>query len=199
MEPKLERTMSVPFDTVVTIPLGVTLARERVDSPWQDHIWRAVSVFLDAAAVTEWRLLEQRDGYEHFHVATLLLELHRKETPGYLANLTSADPGLYVVIRPGAATHAGTEPVHVHIVTASAHDVEAYGHLGEEIIGKVAFPEPVLELLEAFIAFHHVDTGFKKRKRREHHEAEAHQFGQEPIHVLRERMRKAGRTPEGEA
>ncbi len=191
--------MSVPFDNIVNIPLGVTIAREAVTSVWQDHIWRPVSVFLDAEPISQWRLLETRPGYEHFHVATLMLELHRKETPGYIANLTSADPGLYVVIRPGAETTDGTEPVHVHIITASPHDVEAYGHLGDEVIGKVALPEAVLDVLEAFIAHHHVEAGFKKRKRKEHHKAEDHQFGQEPIHVLRERMRKAGQEPSDKA
>jgi Protein of unknown function (DUF3305) len=191
----MDPTMSVPFETAITLQLGVTIARESVDSPWQDHIWRPMSVFLDASPVTAWRLLEQRPGFEHFHVATLPLELHRKETPGYIANLTSSDPGIYLVIRHGSDTPDGTEPVHVHMITASAHDVEAYGHMGEEIIGKVAFPEPVLELLEAFIAHHHTDETFKKRRRTQHHQAEAHQFGQEPIHLLRERMRKAGLPP----
>jgi Protein of unknown function (DUF3305) len=191
--------MSVPLNSVMSLPLGVTVAREDVDSPWVDCIWRPVSVFLDAEPVTTWRLLEQRAGYQHFHVATVALELHRKETPGYIANLTGNDPGLYVVMRAGPEAVDGLEPVHVHLLTASAHDVEAYGHMGEDIIGKVAFPAPVLELLEAFIAHHHVDDTFKKRKRQQHHEAEAHQFGQEPIHILRARMAKVGRTPEGEA
>jgi Protein of unknown function (DUF3305) len=179
----------------LSIPLGVTIARETIENPWQDHIWRAVSVFTGAEPVDRWRMLEQRPGYEHFHAATLPLELHRKETPGYIANLLSDTPGIYVIIRNGAALHDGLEPVHVALITASAHDVEAYGHLGEEVIGTVAMPEAVRELLEAFIDAHHVDEPFKKRKRRPHLVAAEHQFGQEPIHVLRERMRKAGSEP----
>jgi hypothetical protein len=190
--------MDHAMDNVITVPLGVTIARETIDSPWADHIWRPISVFLDASDISSWRLLETRPGFEHYHVATLPLELHRKETPGYIANLTSDNPGLNVIIRQGAATTDGTEPVHVHLITASAHDVEAYGHLGVEIIGKVAFPEPVLELLEAFIDFHHKDEKFKKRKRNEHHVVEEHKFGQEPIDVLRARMAKVGLKPEGE-
>jgi hypothetical protein len=188
-----------PLDNVITISLGVTIAKQAVDSPWADHTWRAVSVFVGADPLTSWRLLERREGYEHYHVATVPLELHRKETPGYIANLTSGNPGLYVIIRPGGATSESTDPVHIALVTASAHDVEAYGHLGEEVIGQVAFPEDVRALLEAFIDAHHQDEVFHKRQRREHHVAEEHKFGQEPIHVLRARMAKAGVKPEGEA
>ena len=183
--------MSVDPPKIISIPLGVTIAREAIDNPWQDHIWRPVSVFLDAAPLTAWRLLEQRTGYEHFHVATLPLELHRKETPGYLANLTSDAPGIYVVIRPGAAEHDGAEPVHIPLITASAHDVEVFGHLGEEVVGRVAIPDAVQELLEAFIDAHHVEEPFRKRRRVPHVREEAHQFGQEPLHILRERMARA--------
>jgi Protein of unknown function (DUF3305) len=179
----------------ISITLGVTIAREKFDNPWQDHIWRAVSVFLDAEPVEAWRTLEQRPGYDHFHVATLPLDLHRKETPGYIANLSGDDPGIFVVIRQGPAVHEGPEPVHVALITASAHDVEAYGHLGEEVIGRVAMPDAVRELLEAFIDAHHTEEPFRKRKRKPHLVAEDHQFGQEPIHVLRERMRKVGGEP----
>lgn len=180
--------MSPDLPKVISIPLGVTIAREAIDNPWQDHIWRPVSVFLDAAPVTAWRLLEQRPGYEHFHVATLPLEFHRKETAGYIANLTSAEPGIYVIIRPGAAEHDGREPVHIPLITASAHDVEVFGHLGEEVVGRVAMPDVVREVLEAFIDAHHVEEPFRKRKRVPHLRQEEHQFGQEPLHVLRERM-----------
>lgn len=183
--------MSSEHPKVISIPLGVTIAREAINNPWQDHIWRPVSVFLDAETVTTWRLLEHRPGYEHFHVATLPLELHRKETAGYIANLTSDAPGIYVVIRPGAAEHDGTELVHVPLITASAHDVEVFGHLGEEVVGRVAMPDAVRELLEAFIDAHHVDEPFRKRRRVPHVRDEEHQFGQEPLHVLRERMSRA--------
>ncbi len=175
----------------ISIALGVTIAREAFDNPWQDHVWRAVSVFLDAEPVETWRVLEQRPGYDHYHVATLPLELHRKETPGYLANLMGEQPGIYVIIRPGPSIHDGPEPVHVALITASAHDVEAYGHLGEEVIGCVAIPAAVRELIEAFVDAHHVEETFRKRKRKPHMVEDDHQFGQEPIHVLRDRMRKA--------
>jgi Protein of unknown function (DUF3305) len=174
---------------VVNIMLGVVAAREAVVSPWQDHIWRAVSVFLDPPPLSDgWRELRRGETFVHSHIANLELELHRKETPGYIANLLSGTPSVYVVLREGAA-NGGPEPIHAHLLTASAHDVEAYGHTPADIIGQVAMPEPLLELLEAFIATHHVDEKFVKRRRQEHHVEEEHKFGQEPVHEVRERMR----------
>ena len=55
-------------------------------------------------------------------------------------------------------------------------------------------PRPLIELLEAFVAEHHVEEPFVKRQREADHRAEEHKFGQEPIEVLRQR--KAGRVRE---
>ena len=174
---------------VVNVALGVVAAREAVDSPWQDHCWRAVSVFLDPPPLTDgWRELRRGERFVHYHIANLNLELHRRETAGYIANLSCEAPSIYVILREGAE-NGGEEPIHAHLLTASAHDVEAYGHTPADIIGEVAMPEPLLELVEAFIATHHVEEKFVKRQRQQHHVEDEHKFGQEPVHEVRERMR----------
>ncbi len=58
-------------------------------------------------------------------------------------------------------------------------------------------PAPLVELVNEFIAVHHVEEPFVKRQRQKHHVADEHKFGQEPVHVLRERMR--ARRGSGEA
>ena len=57
-------------------------------------------------------------------------------------------------------------------------------------------PDALIELLEAFVAEHHVEEPFVKRQRQKHHRAEEHKFGQEPIEVLRQRA--AGRRARNE-
>ena len=79
-------------------------------------------------------------------------------------------------------------PLRVAVVTASPYDAEVYGYDGSEIVGTVAMPAPLIELLEAFVAEHHTEEPFVKRQRRKHHQAEEHKFGQEPIEVLRKRQ-----------
>jgi hypothetical protein len=173
------------MDRALSIPLGVVIARERIDHPWQEYAWRPVSVFLNAPEVGEWRELRRDAGATHYHAATLPLELHAKETLGYRANLAEATPSVYVVLREGGP---GGVPMHVALVTASPHEAEAYGQVSEEIVGAVAMPEPLVELIEAFVAEHHVEEPFIKRQRQKHHRAEEHKFGQEPIAELRRRQ-----------
>ena len=79
--------------------------------------------------------------------------------------------------------------------TASPFDVQAYGATQDEIVGRVAMPEALVKVVTAFIETHHVEETFRKRQRRPHLDEEVRQFGQEPVHVLRDRMRRAGRDP----
>lgn len=170
---------------VMSMALGVVIARERIGHPWQEYAWRPASVFLNAPEVSEWRELRRDATSIHYHAATLPLELHAKDTLGYVANLNEDEPSVYVVLREGGP--AG-EPVHVALVTVSPHEAEAYGQVSEEIVGGVAMPPALLELVEAFVAEHHVAESFIKRQRQKHHRAEEHKFGQEPIDVLRKRQ-----------
>jgi hypothetical protein len=173
------------MDRVLSIPLGVVIARERIDHPWQEYAWRPASVFLNAPEAAEWRELRRDEASVHYHAATLPLELHPKDTAGYRANLDEETPSVYVVLREGGA---GDAAVHVALITASPHEAEAYGHGSEEIVGAVAMPEPLVELVTAFVAEHHVEEPFIKRQRQKHHKAEDHKFGQEPIAELRRRQ-----------
>ena len=178
------------MERVLSIPVGVVIAHDKIDHPWQEYAWRPVSVFLNASEVTQWRELRRGPGFVHYHAATLPVELHPKETLGYQANLDTGQPLVYVVLLEGPGVEGGSEPMHVHVVTASPYDAEVYGHTSEEIVGGVVMPEPLVELMEAFVAEHHVQEPFVKRQRQKHHKAEEHQFGQEPIDILRDRRRQ---------
>lgn len=180
-----------------SIPLGVVVAREKSDNPWQEYTWRPISVFLNAPQITQWRELHRGRESAHYHAATLPLELHPKETAGYKANLDEDSPCVYVLLRP--RSDGGDPPVEVAHVTVSGHEAAAYGYVMEEIVANVAMPQSLLEALKAFVAEHHVDQPFVKRQRQKHHREEEHTFGQEPLVVLRERMRKiAGGEPRDE-
>jgi hypothetical protein len=174
----------------LSIPVGVVIAREKVDSAWQAYAWRLLDVFLNAPEITQWRELRRGADFVHYHAATLPLELHPKETLGYRANLDEETPCVYVVLR--QRPDGDDPPIDVALVTASGYEAEAYGLVMEETVANIAMPQPLLEVLEAYVAEHHVEEPFVKRQRLKHHRAEVHNFGQEPIGVLRERMRKIG-------
>jgi hypothetical protein len=177
------------MDRVLSIPLGVVIAHEKIDHPWQEYAWRPVSVFLNAPEIEDWRELRRDATATHYHAATLPLELHPKETIGYVANLDAGEPLVYVVLREGGDSG---KPIDVAVVTASPYDAEVYGYDSSEIVDTVAMPAPLIELLEAFVAEHHVEEPFVKRQRQRHHRAEEHKFGQEPIEVLRQRKGHPG-------
>ena len=167
-----------------SVPLGVVVAREKVDHPWQDYAWRPLDVFLGAPPIDEWRELRRGPGFVHYHAATLTLELWRRETAAYQANMANDTPSVYVVLREDDEDPS-FEGVEVVLVTASPFEAQAYGEAGADIIEPVAMPEPLVEVLEAFIAEHHVEEPFVKRARKKFHRREDHQFGQESLVELR--------------
>lgn len=185
------------MNSSISIPVGVIVAREKIDHPWQEYVWRPVDVFLNPPEIEHWRELRRDEKSVQYHAATLPLELHRKEASAYKVNLETGAPSVYVVMRhdPGAASEW---PVSVHLVTASPHDAQAYGESGLETIELVPMPGPLIELVREFVAVHHVDEPFVKRQREKYKIEEEHRFGQEPIFVLRERMRgKRGSDGDG--
>lgn len=177
----------------ISIPVGVVVAREKIDNPWQDYVWRPIGVFLNAPEIDDWRELRRDATSVHYHAATLPLELHRKETAAYQVNLETGAPAVYVVLRsdPGAASE---RPVSVHLVTASPHDAQAYCESGIETIELVPMPGPLVEAVREFVAVHHVEQPFVKRQREKYVIEGEHRFGQEPIFVLREKMRASRKS-----
>lgn len=154
----------------VRIELGVVVERRRSRSPWQEWIWRPVSVICGApslgsagALATEWRELVRGDGWTHYHAANLTLELHRAETEAYRINLAQKPPRVFVVLRP--ATEPGPYPYRPLLITASPLEAEGYLESGDEIVEGVAMPEAVIAWLWAFVKRHHVEQPFVKRKR----------------------------------
>jgi hypothetical protein len=170
----------------VSIPLGVVIAREEIDSQWQDHVWRPVGILPGAPDVEGWKELRRGDGWVQYHAATLPLELFRKETEAYKFNLEGREPVIYVVLSEDDDEDA-EYPYSVHLVTASPYEAQDYLDSGEDIVEPIVMPEALVEWIAAFVDEHHEEQKFKKR-RRDDVDLEEHKFGQEPIVVVRERM-----------
>jgi hypothetical protein len=146
------------------IDLGIVIERRRLDHPWQNEKWRAVSVIPGAPPVDQPRLLCEGDGWSHYHAATLPLEIFAGETDGYRHNLSQRAPVIYVVLRrddnPDASPFV---PFHV---TVCPYEAQAYLETGEDTIEPVAMPAAIFAWLQDFVAKHHVDIPFEKRKRK---------------------------------
>ena len=152
------------MEASATMLLGVVVERRRSRSPWQDWSWRPVAVILGAPPLgPEWRELVREPDWTRYHAANLPLALHRSETEAYILNLSQTPPRIYVVLR---AT-GGQDPQRYRPLLITASPVEAEGYLssGDEIVEGVPMPAPVVAWLEDFIARHHVERPFVKRKR----------------------------------
>jgi hypothetical protein len=99
-----------------------------------------------------------------FHAATLPLELYRTDTEAYQTGLNVAEPSIYVVMRETEDPEAAHE-FELLLVTASPYEAQDYTDSGEEIVERVPTPPALIALIRDFIAEHHEQEVFVKRKR----------------------------------
>jgi hypothetical protein len=96
-----------------------------------------------------------------FYAGEAVIELYRTETANYRSNLASGTPALWVVLR---ATASGPAPALL-AVTADPAEGEAFTDAGSDLIEAVPMPAAIAEAIVEFIARHHVERPFVKRRR----------------------------------
>lgn len=167
-----------------TLPVGIVAERRKIDHPWQDYRWLPVAVIPGAGQSSEWVRIASGDGWDQHHIATLDLELFRKETEAYRVNLSNERPSVYVVLR--LAEEPDDPEVSAVFATASPYEAQDYLDTGEDIVEAVPMPEAMIAWVQKFIDTHHVDEPFKKRKRKDYKE-EPMRFGK-VLHPIEERF-----------
>lgn len=153
--------MSRPAPLMSTI-VGVVVERRKARSPWVEHVWRPVAALPGAPTTRPWTALEGDEESMRFYAGSAELGLYRADTPHYRDNLASGSPGLWVVLRPTG----GEPPFQVVAVTANPSEGEAFTESGADLVEPVPIPETIAEMIEAFVAEHHVEHAFTKRKQR---------------------------------
>lgn len=142
--------------------VAVVVERRRPVSPWLDVIWLPIAVLPGVPDVPDWTSLGGADTGERFLAGAFAMELHRTETASYRDNLASGDPRIWVAAR---LTDADP-PLAIVGVTPDPAEGESYTDAGDDIVESVPMPPPIAELLARFIAEHHVEREFIKRKRK---------------------------------
>jgi Protein of unknown function (DUF3305) len=143
------------------IAVGVVVERRAATSPWIDYEWRPVRVLTGVPEAAPWTLLPGASGADTFYAGAADVELYRSETTNYRDNLASGQPMLWVVLRPTD----GDPPFTLVRVTADPAEGEAFTETATDLVEAVPMPEPVAEAVAAFVAEHHVERTFEKRKR----------------------------------
>jgi Protein of unknown function (DUF3305) len=96
-----------------------------------------------------------------FYVGAAAIELYRTETDHYRSNLDSGAPSVWIALRP-----TGTQPPFaLFAVTADPAEGESFTQAGDDLVDAVPMPPAVREILEAFVAEHHIEQPNYRRKR----------------------------------
>lgn len=163
----------------VSIPLGVIVARKKLDNLWVEWSWKPIAVVPGAGPVERWNEIASGEGWTHFHAATVPLTLYRSESEAYNVNLNNVVPAIYVVLRKDEDDDAG-HPYFVHEATASPYDAQAYLDSDDDIVEAVPMPPGLVAWIKTFVDEHHVEEVFVKRKRTRI-KPDDQKFGKEPI------------------
>lgn len=143
------------------IPVGVVVECRKATSPWIDFVWRPVQILEGAPEAEAWTALSADDDATMYYAGGATIDLYPSETIYYRDNLASATPSVWVVLRP-----TGGEPAYTLMaVTANPDEGEAYSQPGTDLVEAVAMPASVRQVIAAFVAEHHVEQTFYKRKR----------------------------------
>lgn len=146
---------------LASIPVGVVVERRKAKSAWIDHVWRPVAVLPGEPGTAPWTQLDSGEEVATFYAGAAEIELHQSETTDYRDNLASGAPSLWVALRP-----TGVEPPYdVVAVTANPSEGESFTQSGDDLVEAVPMPEPIRATVAAFVAEHHVEREFYKRKR----------------------------------
>jgi hypothetical protein len=128
---------------------------------WVDFLWRPVWVFVGVPSAAPWTTLDPEAEATLFFAGEAVIELHRTETTNYRDNLASGTPALWVALCPAVSER----PYEILAVTADPAEGEALTDAGSNLVEAVSMPPEVVEAVAQFIARHHVERPFVKRKR----------------------------------
>jgi hypothetical protein len=150
--------MSAPL---ARIAVGVIVERRKAMSQWIDFVWRPAAILAGAPEAKPWTLLNSQHDAVTFYAGPAEVALYRSETSNYRDNLATGAPSLWVTLRPTSAE----PPFEIVRVTADPSEGEAFTETGNDLVDAVPMPDAIRELVAEFVAEHHVERQFYKRKR----------------------------------
>jgi hypothetical protein len=140
--------------------VGIVVERRRAATFWADQIWRPFAVLPAVPDIAPWSVLEGDEQATRFFVGAATITLHASDTAHYRDNLASEQPGVWVVLR----RDEGEKPVRIFAATVNPSEGEGFSEAGDDIVDVVAMPTSIAQHVAAFVAAHHVEREFFKRK-----------------------------------
>ncbi len=146
---------------LASISVGVVVVRSKSASQWADFYRSPAGVLVGAPETPPWSKLDDDGERATFYAGSTEVELYRTETANYRDNLRLETPLLWVILRPVEAD----PPYELAAVTADPAEGEAMTEAGANLVDTVTMPKPMQDAIAAFVAEHHVEEVFVKRKR----------------------------------
>jgi len=144
------------------LPVAVLVERAPSASPWQDWSWRVAEVLEGAVPdLPAWTLLREEAGRSLFLAGRADVTLHPTDTDNLRENLAAEEPRVWVVLRPVAAAPG----MALHLVTVDGGEAQLYAEVGGDLLEALPMPPGLRAATEAFVAEHHRERGFSKRRR----------------------------------
>jgi len=153
--------MSPAATPLLSIPVGVVVARRKAASPWIDYTWAPVAVLHGVPETEAWTVLRDEGETTTFYAGGATVDLYRSETTYYRDNLASGTPSLWVIM----ASRESDPPYQLVTVTADPAEGEGFAESAANLVEQVPMPQSMQEIVAAFVAEHHVERPFFKRKR----------------------------------
>jgi hypothetical protein len=143
------------------IPVGVLVERSKSMNQWSEFYWRAAGVLPGQPETPAWTKLSDDGERATFYAGTAEIELYRTETTYYRSNLESGAPALWVALRAADSE----PPFTISAVTADPAEGESLTETATDIVEQVPMPAVIQQAVADFVAEHHVEQPFVKRKR----------------------------------
>jgi hypothetical protein len=143
-----------------TLRLGVLARRTPPASRWSQGGLTPSAVLIPEVPLPPRTRVSAEDGVEIWYLGAADLTLYSGDTAHHRDNLVSGRPSVWVALR-------GIEPETAGIVCLTADPYEGEGYATDEslTVESVAMPAVLTDIVAGFIAAHHVEIPFKKRKR----------------------------------
>jgi hypothetical protein len=122
---------------------------------WAKRVLRPAAILGDVPMLGTGSTMAQQGDVLTVYMGDHAVQLHSGETRHYIDNLSAAQPSLWVA----------ADGDRVQIVTADPYEGEALASDTERVVEALAMPAQVAAQIRAFVAAHHVEEVFHKRKR----------------------------------
>ena len=140
--------------------VGVVIERTEGASSWGAVEWRVSGLLIGGGPETAPQTLAAGPDWERSYTGTLEIQLFRDAIAGYLHNLGSAQPVVYVILRPDEEGD-NMHPFHLTVCPVEAQD---YLVGGAEIVETLAMPAAIAAWVQAFVDRHPRPQPFRKRR-----------------------------------